>query len=188
MTSPSSFLNVCRFHAAESPALLCKRTFLPARAGAGWLLGVGFACPARPQSSLCPSCPWTCFLCRWRASRAKRGGRGGRTPSRRTLKLRSACIAPSQPARERGTRVIRSPRSNSGTLRCSLWPRPGHPRREASGPGGGRVDLTAFRDRSSAASTATQTPRQFLCSKTSFWSRYFQCRKRGGRSKAPGFR
>jgi hypothetical protein len=47
-------------------------------------------------------------------------------------------LATSQPVRQRGTRVIRSSGSDSGPPRCCAWSRAGHPRREASGSGGGR--------------------------------------------------
>jgi hypothetical protein len=103
------------------------------------------SCAAAPRAR------GTCFLCRWRASPAKHGRRADHAISGPTPRLRSACVAPistrsveGEPSHSLASlREPRSSRSDSGTPRCPAWSRSGHPRREASGTGGGRGDVNA---------------------------------------------
>jgi hypothetical protein len=97
------------------------------------------------------------FCARWRSSSAKRRRRAGGATSAPTPRLRSPRVATSQSARSRGTRVIRSSRSDSGPPRCSAWSRAGHRGRHASGSGGGSGDLNAHFDPAFVALTTTQT-------------------------------
>jgi hypothetical protein len=90
------------------------------------------------HSNLPVSIPRRNKMCRWRASPANRGRRVGCATSGPTPRRRSDCVAPISTRSVEGTRVIRSPHSDSGPPRCYPWSRAGHPRREASGSGGGR--------------------------------------------------
>jgi hypothetical protein len=87
---------------------------------AGRLWGVGFAVSA-------PRACGTCF----RAGGGIRPPNAAAEPAALFLRplrdSRPPVLPPSQLTRERGTRVIRSPRSDSGLPRCCAWSRAGHP-------------------------------------------------------------